>query len=618
MYKQAIQKLSAIAKKHNKTEFQQAVNQYSILQMIPEMDTLHYIKVLDHYKFLNIKDEKAWVIFEKSLISRELKQTELIQLTKLIFCFSQNSNNLIVWKTLEDLMILHLSNFQKQLFFHDLLKEDSNFGVCVYGFSKAKYHSNRLWRAIDNLILDSFPQISQKNLAMLFLSYESHPLRQSAVLNALESAALLRANEITKQNIIIIGFCMAKMENFSPVFWTRWEILVKPILLELNTKDLAQIIFAFGKVGQGTEELWQIFEKLVPKKIRYFSIIDYNNVLFAFLIHKRKSKVLWEELADYVRVKPMKEISIRRSSEDLVEILFISHVFSQKKSPNLDLWKKLGDLFAEFKKVPQAFKTPITKINYHTGILINNIHLWDQSLEKIYREIILTMEKDNTKTIKFYIDILYLSFSIGEPVSEEFFQFLLKQILDFDLKFARDSGSIGGIINMFCMYLRRYSDQNEKEYIAICKFLTSPYNLNFIMKGKGVLIMYKFFIQTNVDEKFWIEIFNYLDVKKNKIENVSNNIVNIIVAIFDSRKIGFDYKCNYLRFHQIILEKLDENDKNLLDRIKKIIFEKIEFIKAQEIFEYLGVNIDGFKVDVNYIEKNLEEYKLDEDDIVRD
>lgn len=277
MNRNIFEKLVQCAKKRIAVDFIRLAHQSQLPSLIPQLEDGQLIKVMNFYKNLRINEPKSWKIMETTYLSRNFTSLTFSEYTNIVYCFSKNSYNPELWKSLEVEIIKRMIEFKKDLLFTPESMEKSKLGVVMHSFSRAHYYSETLWTEFENVIKDCWHLLTQKNIGMIIISYESYPKKDEKVIEVLEKAALLRSKEVSRQNLLVICYNMAKMNKGSPAFWIKWEQMLSPLLNELSPKDLSQILWCFSRVKKGSDTFWSQIEQVTIKNCINFGLIDFNN-----------------------------------------------------------------------------------------------------------------------------------------------------------------------------------------------------------------------------------------------------------------------------------------------------------------------------------------------------
>jgi len=313
----------------------------------------------------------------------------------------------------------------------------------------------------------------------------------------------------------------------------------------------------------------------------------------------------------------------KKTSHGFSELLFVSHVFEQVECKDEKCWEKLGLIYSEYIKSPEAVMNAPVKFNYHLGILRNNKKLWNENLESLFKEILCAHNK-NIIYLKFLIDLVYLAFKINEPVSEDFFRFLVGKLLEIDYEaLSQDTvRDTSGVAALFCLFLSRYSKKKKKEYEDIIAYITKPQNVDtFVKNGKAFSLLLKFFSNNVEDQRFWKAYCQYfINFKKNQFP--INIISNLTIAVLERNKFGFIYDMHLLlnKKYEAILYNDKMRYEKTLEILARILLEDRKFQDVKEIqnaLEMPELTLNQFIKTYEKKIESVEDYQQDEEEIKR-
>ena len=618
MNKIAIDKLAIIVKKGNVQEFLRLSNQMKILEYVPKLDNFQFNRVLSFYSILKIKDQKTMDVFDNAFLKKDPRNFSVIDLISFCSTFSKSFHNQIIWKILEQQILVNLGQFKKNIIFTNAKtdKEKAELGIVLYGFSKSNYKADKLWNAVEELIVEMYHLLNQKNLSMIILSYTAiNREKNEKVFNALEMAAVQRATEMTHQNLLVIAFCLAKMKKGKPEFWLKWETQILPIMPDLKAKDLAQIIWSFCRVNAGTKEFWLKAEATSIMNCHNFTILDFNNTIYSFVVKRVTSKNLWNEFENYVKMKDFKT-EMEKKTMTFEELLFISHIFYQRgKTTDTKFWDKIGDLYNEYLKNETIFKKCEKKFNYHLGVLYYNKHLWSKKLENIFKEMLESRQK-SPKSLKYLVDMGYiviLLLEIKTDISEDYLYYIIEKILKIDASSITDYSDATALTAQCVYFIKRYKmEENKIIYDKILNYLLSPTNLKtFIEVGKSFSILIRYFSQSgDIDERFWSFTLEFYLNNINKLKIKVNFLSSLIIALIERNKIGFNYSLRIVFIENLGLA-IGSNQNRFELMLRKISQLSQSITNINEIQEVLDIPEINLK---NYTKK----YEKTEDFILED
>lgn len=426
-------------------------------------------------------------------------------------------------------------------------------------------------------MLHSFDFASIANICWAF---EKMKIEDKTLWLGLEKKCIDYLKELSISDKILIFYTFGKVNKDLKDIWALYIQEFKCFdLTKLKGVDFAHLILTLGKKQINDKQLWKRIIDDSKRIIFKLKLKDFNNVIYGLLLAEIREEKIWNVCFDYVKnLKIVNEPRENLNERLFDEILLMSHVFKQIDISDKIVWEKLGEIYLIFLDYPDCFIASNIKMDYHTGILMNNKNIINEKLEEVLlKKALSNKNKDNLTFCKHMIDSIFVASEFQNCFSVKYFEALTQNFLEVKLNFT-DEKIVAGWARIFTILFDFFKKNNNSDTCdKLISYICEKEKMEIICKNrKAFSMIYNNMANYGGNQVLWSFCTDFLEKKQFLAEN---NLNTLWILALIKHKMRFNYDL-HLDFNQKMFEFYNSLD---FYKKKKFLSNILELIRTESI-----------------------------------